>query len=207
MGAQQLLLRQQPLRPLVGKGGARQQRPSRLRCRALHIDRRHHLELAWQRQQQQEALLSSIQPSSVAGAVQDITNLPHLERAIEVSGGALCVLALYSRSCGICKDVLADFKELWLDCRRQRARVVFMAHDVLDEFDLPSDVARCYNVRTVPRFLFLVDGAVVRQVGMTDARRAVGGRASVLLRQQEERRLLRSTLWELLVTHAPGARR
>ena len=47
----------------------------------------------------------------------------------------------------------------------------------------------------------------VRQVGMTDARRAAGGRASVVLRLQEERRLLRSTLWELLVTHAPGARR
>jgi hypothetical protein len=56
---------------------------------------------------------------------------------------------------------MADFAELWRDCRHQRARVVFMAHNVLDEYDSPSDVARYYNVRGVPRFLFLVDGAVV----------------------------------------------
>lgn len=31
----------------------------------------------------------------------------------------------------------------------------------MDEFDYRSDVARMYNVRSVPRFLFLVDGAVV----------------------------------------------
>lgn len=163
------------------------------------------MELAWQRQLQQERLLSQIQPANITGAVREVKDLSHLERVLEVSGGALCVLMFYSRvsagvlgtvesggggqacaaqgptggwggrppprrrcrlgrtllagpalcsrvgasvaavcdpsqhsstplqSCGVCKDVLADFKQLWGECRQQRARVVFLTHNVLGE--------------------------------------------------------------------------
>jgi hypothetical protein len=49
--------------------------------------------------------------------------------------------------------------------------------------------------------------AQVRQVGMADARQVVGSRQVMRTRMEEDRRQLRSILWELLVKNAPGARR
>ncbi len=42
---------------------------------------------------------------------------------------------------------------------------------------------------------------------MADARQLAGNRQAMRTRMQEDRRLLRSILWELLVKNAPGARR
>lgn len=60
------------------------------------------MELAWQRQLQQERLLSQIQPANITGAVREVKDLAHLERVLEVSGGALCVLMFYSRVSAAC---------------------------------------------------------------------------------------------------------
>lgn len=49
-----------------------------------------------------------------------------------------------------------------LEASYQRAGVRFLTHDVRTAFDERSDVSRMYNTsRTVPTFLFFVDGAVV----------------------------------------------
>ncbi len=66
------------------------------------------------------------------------------------------------QSCGVCKSVFAQYHTMALEASYQRAGVRFLTHDVRTEFDERSDVAHLYNTsRTVPTFLFFVDGAVV----------------------------------------------
>jgi hypothetical protein len=69
------------------------------------------------------------------------------------------------QSCGICKELLKELSSLCIECQNAKAGAIFLRHDVMDEFDSPSDVARLYGVRSVPRIFFMVDGAVVSVEG------------------------------------------
>ena len=64
--------------------------------RALHIDRRQHLEIAWQRQQGEEALLKQ-QLSKNLPVVAEVRNLAHLDQLVESAGSAVILLYLYSK--------------------------------------------------------------------------------------------------------------
>ena len=86
------------------------------------------------------------------------------------------------RSCGICKDVLRELAEAAADCRRQRAGAVFLAHDMHDAWDTPTDVARFYALRAAPRFLFFVEvGVLVGGGDAWGAGRCLGGRCGAWL--------------------------
>lgn len=63
---------------------------------ALHIDRRQHLELAWQRQQGEDELLKV--PITLAGStVIEVRSLAHLDQLVEGAGSAIVLLYLYSK--------------------------------------------------------------------------------------------------------------
>ena len=176
---------------------------------AFHIDHRHHLNLAWERQKEQDRILSpeAINADLTGNAVVPVQNLTHLEALLDAAGGRLVVLALYSTSCGICKELRSVFGEVCVDSHKQRARTVFMEHDVNDEFDFPSDLARYYRIKSVPRFLFFIDGALVRTMNMADVRGLRTTRAEVQQAMHSEQHRLRDVLFELLVKNAPSARR
>jgi hypothetical protein len=53
--------------------------------------------------------------------------------------------------------VLRELEAVCVESRQQRARIVFLRHDMQDAWDWPSDVARYYKLRAAPRFLFFVD--------------------------------------------------
>ncbi|EFN52684.1 hypothetical protein CHLNCDRAFT_138664 [Chlorella variabilis] len=165
------------------------------------------MELQWQRQQAQEQLLAAVPASLAGGSVIEVAGLAHLEALLEAAAGQLVVLTVYSRSCGICKDVLRELEAVCRESRQQRARIVFLRHDMQDAWDWPSDVARYYKLRSAPRFLFFVDGALLRTAGIADSRTAAGSRSQVQRMLHSEHRKLRETLWELLAQHAPSARR
>lgn len=64
--------------------------------RALHIDRRQHLELAWQRQQGEDELLKI--PVSLSGStVIEVRSLAHLDQLVDGAGSAVVLLYLYSK--------------------------------------------------------------------------------------------------------------
>lgn len=217
------------------------------------------MELQWQRQAEQDALLAGVPAALQSGGVLEVQGLQHLERILEAASGQLVVLTVYSRcakkiknyllcsvlgpagllrcrgavqyppptqrrrpmqssdgqaagaraskwdepqtrackqclhravsrraapgraarcggpdglclcpcprcrllwprsSCGICKGVLRELEAVCGESRRQRARIVFLRHDLHDAFDWPSDVARMYALKSAPRFLFFVD--------------------------------------------------
>ncbi|PSC71718.1 thioredoxin-like chloroplastic [Micractinium conductrix] len=166
------------------------------------------MELQWKRQAEADAVLAGVPAALTAGGVLEVAGLAHLERILEEATGQLVVLTVYSRSCGICKEVVRELEGICHESRQQRARIVFLTHDMNDEFDWPSDLARMYKLRSAPRFLFFIDGAMVRSAGIADSRRiAHGSRRQVEAALHAEHRRLRDTLWELLVKNAPSARR
>lgn len=138
--------------------------------------------------------------------MQSVLNLQHLECLLEVAGSSVVVLGLYSRSCGVCKAVFAEYRTMALEAGYQRAGLRFLTHDVRNEFDEVSDVACMYKARTVPMFLFFVDGAVVRSLAMTDTRHGVPAQTVNLLVARDIKRL-RAVLRELLLRTTPSARR
>lgn len=183
----------------------------RRRCappRAFHIDHRHHLNLAWERQKREEEELARVgRDVESTHAVVRTKNLQHLEKLLEAAGGRLVILALHSPSCGVCKEVFRGYEQICRESHSQRARIIFLSHDVVDEFDSASDIARYYSIKAVPRFLFFVDGALVKAVGMGDVRQWRGTRAQMETVLQSEQQRLKETLWQLLVKNAPSARR
>ena len=71
-------------------------RNRRLAVTALHIDRRQHLELAWQRQQGEDELLKV--PISLSGStVIEVRSLAHLDQLVDGAGSAIVLLYLYSK--------------------------------------------------------------------------------------------------------------
>ena len=64
--------------------------------KALHIDRRQHLELAWQRQQGEEELLKQHLTVTVP-TVLEVRTLAHLDQLVDSAGSAIVLLYFYSK--------------------------------------------------------------------------------------------------------------
>lgn len=177
---------------------------------AISIDRRAHFELAWKRQQEHEGLLSKSLSAYPAGDVIPVRDLAHLERLLEGAGSEVVAVGFYARSCGVCKHVFRQYGELAAQAAQQRAGVRFLSHDINDEFDHRSAVARMYGVRTTPSFLFFVDGAVVKGISLPDSRAMLGmgaRRAAMDAIVVHRLREVQATIQELLLKNAPSARR
>ncbi|KAH7623016.1 hypothetical protein Ndes2526B_g02310 [Nannochloris sp. 'desiccata'] len=161
------------------------------------------MNLSWERQNLAAELLTpqALQTSLTLPAVVSIKNLSHLEMLLDVAGGRLAVLYLYTTSCGVCKEMQRLFQVTCQESHKQKARTVFLEHDVNDEYDSLSDLARYYRVKAVPRFLFFIDGALVRTMTMADIRSVKN--VSVA----NEHHKLRTILFELLIKNAPSSRR
>jgi hypothetical protein len=64
---------------------------------AISIDRRKHLEMAWQRQQQQESQATALQGRLQSRTVLEVKNLPELDSMAELIGSNILVVFFYSR--------------------------------------------------------------------------------------------------------------
>jgi thiol-disulfide isomerase/thioredoxin len=165
------------------------------------------MDLALERQQRDDAILARAEADVAAGAMISVQSLRHLERLLEAAGGQVVVLFMRSSSCGICKELQRELAAVCAAYRRQRAGVVFLETDICDEFDSESELARFYRVRSVPRLLFFVDGAVIRATGMADVRQVSGTRTQLRRSLDYNRRYVTGALQELLLKNTPSARR
>ncbi|KAK9839314.1 hypothetical protein WJX81_007280 [Elliptochloris bilobata] len=177
------------------------QRRAAVSPRAFHIDRKHHLELAWQRQQIEEALRGAEECSCPLQCAAEVRSLAHLERHIDKASSSVVIIAFYSRSCGICRSILHHYSALCKEAGGQRAGVRFLKHNVRDDFDDLTDVAAFYSVKSVPSFLYLVGGAQMRRVSVPDVRQSAEPTAQLL-----GWRRMQSVLREMLFRAAPSAR-
>lgn len=49
---------------------------------------------------------------AVSGKVLEVQDLQHLESVVDKAGSSLLVVFFYTRSCGVCKELLRDFTQL-----------------------------------------------------------------------------------------------
>ncbi|CAI9777774.1 unnamed protein product [Fraxinus pennsylvanica] len=92
-----------------------------------------------------------------------------LERAKE--SNSLVVVDFYRTSCGSCKYIEQGFTKLCKGSGDQEAPVIFLKHNVLDEYDEQTDVADRLRIRTVPLFHFYKNGVLLEAFPTRDKKR------------------------------------
>ncbi|XP_042393168.1 thioredoxin-like 4, chloroplastic [Zingiber officinale] len=96
-----------------------------------------------------------------------------MERA--KAAGALVVVDFYRTSCGSCKYIEQGFAKL-CKCagdRQAEPEVVFLKHNVIDEYDEQSEVAERLRIRAVPLFHFYKNGVLLEAFPTRDKERIV----------------------------------
>lgn len=141
------------------------------------------------------------------GTVLEVRNLRQLELLLEKAGNSVVVIFFYSKSCGACKQILCKYSRLCTESYREGANVVFLKHNVHNDFDNLSDIIKMYGIRTVPSFGFYAGGALVRCVRMRDIRGLAGTPDKIRAALYSDQQKLVSTLREVLFRFAPSAMR
>lgn len=83
----------------------------------------------------------------------------------------LVVVDFYRTSCGSCKYIEQGFAKLCRGSGEEEAPVIFLKHNVLDEYDEQSEVAERLRIRTVPLFHFYKDGVLLEAFPTRDKER------------------------------------
>ena len=86
--------------------------------------------------------------------------ISHLLRRVDLA----LILHLCLQSCGTCKEVLQHCSKLCHETSQQKAGVLFLKHNIWNDFDDLTDIARMYKTKAVPSFIFLTGGAMVSLV-------------------------------------------
>ncbi|XXG60977.1 hypothetical protein AAC387_Pa04g2745 [Persea americana] len=89
-----------------------------------------------------------------------------LERAKETD--SLVVVDFYRTSCGSCKYIEQGFTKLCRGSADQEAPVIFLKHNVIDEYDEQSEVAERLRIKAVPLFHFYKNGVLLEAFATTD---------------------------------------
>ncbi|WVZ74947.1 hypothetical protein U9M48_023060 [Paspalum notatum var. saurae] len=95
----------------------------------------------------------------------------HLERS--KATGALVVVDFYRPSCGSCRYIEKRFIRLCKGSRGDSAPVVFLKHNVIDEYDEKSEVAERLRIKVVPLFHFYKNGELVEEFATRDKERII----------------------------------
>ncbi|KAI6688121.1 hypothetical protein NL676_024949 [Syzygium grande] len=92
-----------------------------------------------------------------------------LEKAKETN--ALVVVDFYRTSCGSCKYIEQGFAKICKGAGDQEASVIFLKHNVIDEYDEESEVAERLRIRAVPLFHFYKNGVLLEAFPTRDKER------------------------------------
>ncbi|KAJ7515208.1 hypothetical protein O6H91_22G005700 [Diphasiastrum complanatum] len=145
----------------------------------IHVDRRRHLEESLKRQKEAEAREAEAGVTCPIDCVRVVHNLVEFENILKEADATndLVVVDFYNSSCGACKYMLPQFMKL---CKRgcseeciveEENGVIYVKHNVLDEYDDMTDLATLYSIRSVPMFAFFKNGALVEQFPTRDRRK------------------------------------
>ncbi|GAA0153159.1 oxidoreductase [Lithospermum erythrorhizon] len=92
-----------------------------------------------------------------------------LEKAKEKE--SLVVVDFYKTSCGSCKYIEQGFSKLCRGSGDQDAPVIFLKHNVVDEYDEQSEVAERLRIKSVPLFHFYKNGVLLEAFPTRDKER------------------------------------
>ncbi|VVA12093.1 PREDICTED: thioredoxin [Prunus dulcis] len=85
--------------------------------------------------------------------------------------GSLVVVDFFRTSCGSCKYIEQGFSKLCKGAGNGEAGVIFLKHNVIDEYDEQSEVAERLRIKTVPLFHFYKDGILLEAFPTRDKER------------------------------------
>lgn len=94
-----------------------------------------------------------------------------LEKAKETN--SLVVVDFYRTSCGSCKYIEQGFAKLCKGSGDEEAAVIFLKHNVIDEYDEESEVAERLRIKAVPLFHFYKDGVLLESFPTRDKERII----------------------------------
>ncbi|KAJ7966624.1 Thioredoxin [Quillaja saponaria] len=94
-----------------------------------------------------------------------------IEKAKETE--SLVVVDFYRTSCGSCKYIEQGFAKLCRKSGDQEAPVIFLKHNVIDEYDEQSEVAERLRIKTVPLFHFYKNGGLLESFPTRDKERII----------------------------------
>ncbi|XP_020599386.1 thioredoxin-like 4, chloroplastic [Phalaenopsis equestris] len=108
--------------------------------------------------------------------VKEFKTEEEFSRILEKAKGtnSLVVVDFYRTSCGSCKYIEQGFVKLCKRSGDDKDSVVFLKHNVLDEYDEQSEVAERLRIKTVPLFQFYKDGVLLEAFATRDKERIVG---------------------------------
>lgn len=87
---------------------------------------------------------------------------------------SLVVVDFYKTSCGSCKYIEQGFGKLCRGAGDGDEAVIFLKHNVIDEYDEQSEVADRLRIKAVPLFQFYKDGALLESFATRDKERILG---------------------------------
>lgn len=105
--------------------------------------------------------------------VREITTLRELEHIIQESksAGDLVVVDFFRTSCGSCRYIEKGFQKLCKGAGNGEASVIFVKHNVVNEYDEQSDIAERLRIKIVPLFHFYKNGKLVASFATRDKAR------------------------------------
>ncbi|KAL8217691.1 hypothetical protein R6Q57_021064 [Mikania cordata] len=92
-----------------------------------------------------------------------------LEKAKKAN--SLVVVDFYRTSCGSCKYIEQGYSKLCKGSGDEEAAVIFLKHNVIDEYDEQSDIADRLRIKTVPLFHFYKNGILLEAFPTRDKER------------------------------------
>lgn len=95
--------------------------------------------------------------------VKEFRTDAELEEILETTKktGSLVVVDFYRTACGSCKYIEQGFIKLCKGAGDKEASVIFLKHNVMDEYEEQSEVAERLKIKAVPLFHFYKDGKLV----------------------------------------------
>ncbi|KAK9805662.1 hypothetical protein WJX72_010705 [[Myrmecia] bisecta] len=104
--------------------------------------------------------------------VQQIYTVKEYDDAIQnASTETLVVIDFYRTACGSCKYIQPGFLKLCKGSTEKHEPVVFLKHNVMDEYDEETDLAHKLKIKNVPLFCFYKGGELVEQFATRERRR------------------------------------
>lgn len=177
VAGQQLQLKSRGCFPAIWQvSGGRQILRGHVIRAGININRRNYFDQLLRRQQEAEVLEAEAEVSCPVHCVREVHNYREFEKVVNDAQqqNKLVVMDFYDTSCGACKYILHQFIKI---CKKgcgeecsvgDELGVVFIKHNIKDQYDELTDLARFYSIRSVPMFSFFVDGCRVRQFATRD---------------------------------------
>ncbi|CAL8465367.1 g4903 [Coccomyxa elongata] len=107
-----------------------------------------------------------------AECVKDIFTVEDLDDALEGAGeNTLVVVDFFKTACGSCRYIQPGFVKLCRASEERHSPVVFLRHNIFDEYEELSDLSQKFKIRAVPLFYFFKNGEVVEKFATRERRR------------------------------------